>query len=134
MRPYRVNRSAVPHVGGLRRQEGWVDMQVQFLVDEAGAGSRHLLVGWTVLPPGARHERHKHPNADEFFIVIAGSGVVYTDGDDEPAAEGDTIFTPRGHWHGFANTGTEDVVLAWGWSGAGSLEAAGYETPGGEGP
>ena len=26
-------------------------------------------------------------------------------------------------------TGKEDVVLVWGWSGAGSLEAAGYEIP-----
>jgi len=27
------------------------------------------------------------------------------------------------------NRGSEDVVLVWGWSGAGSLEAAGYEIP-----
>jgi hypothetical protein len=39
------------------------------------------------------------------------------------------IYTPRGHWHGFDNTGEEDVLLIWGWSGAGSLEAAGYELP-----
>jgi hypothetical protein len=38
------------------------------------------------------------------------------------------VFTPRGHWHGFKNTSSEDVVLVWGWSGAGSLEAAGYES------
>ena len=37
------------------------------------------------------------------------------------------IFTERGHWHGFDNTGDEDVTLVWGWSGAGSLEDAGYE-------
>ena len=41
--------------------------------------------------------------------------------------EGDVIFTERGHWHGFDNTGDEDVTLVWGWSGAGSLEDAGYE-------
>jgi quercetin dioxygenase-like cupin family protein len=126
---YRVNRRDVPLTGGLRREEGWVDMQVQFLVDEARAGSDSLLVGWTVLPPGARHERHRHPNADEFFIVISGSGEIYTDAGMEPAGEGDTIFTPRGLWHGFVNTADEDTVLAWGWSGAGSLEAAGYEVP-----
>jgi mannose-6-phosphate isomerase-like protein (cupin superfamily) len=37
------------------------------------------------------------------------------------------VFTPRGHWHGFDNTGEEDVVLVWGWSGAGALEDTGYE-------
>jgi mannose-6-phosphate isomerase-like protein (cupin superfamily) len=57
-----------------------------------------------------------------------GSGVMYSDLEDEkPAGPGDVVFTPRGHWHGFRNTGDVDVVLVWGWSGAGSLEDAGYE-------
>ena len=126
---YRVNRRQVPEVGGLRAEEGWVDMKVQFLIDALSAGSDQLLVGWTVLPPGARHERHRHPHADEFFIVLSGQGVIYSDGEDEPAESGDVIFTRRGNWHGFNNTGQEDVTLVWGWSGAGSLEAAGYEIP-----
>jgi quercetin dioxygenase-like cupin family protein len=126
---FRVNRRDVPVEGGLRRDEGWVDMQVQFLVDQARAGSEDLLLGWTVLPPGARHDKHRHPNADEFFIVLSGRGMVYTDDEDQPAEEGDVLFTRRGHWHGFNNTGNDDVTLVWGWSGAGSLEAAGYELP-----
>jgi quercetin dioxygenase-like cupin family protein len=126
---FRINRNEVPMESGLRSDEGWVDMQVQFLVDEARAGSEDLLLGWTVLPPGARHDRHRHPNADEFFIVLTGNGMVYTDEKDQPAGEGDVLFTRRGHWHGFNNTGDVDVTLVWGWSGAGSLEAAGYELP-----
>jgi quercetin dioxygenase-like cupin family protein len=126
---FRINRSEVPVESGLRRDEGWVDMQVQFLVDQARAGSEALLLGWTVLPPGARHDRHRHPNADEFFIVLTGNGMIYTDDEDQPAGEGDVLFTRRGHWHGFNNTGDVDVTLVWGWSGAGSLEAAGYELP-----
>lgn len=129
MKPYRTNLREAPQVGGLSPEEGWVNMQVQFLIDEKSAGSGKLLVGWTVLPPGARHEKHRHPRADEFLIVIKGHGWVYTDSDDETAGEGDVIFTPRGHWHGFNNNSDQDVVLAWGWSGAGSLEAAGYELP-----
>lgn len=128
MKPYRVNRNDVPEVGGLSADEGWVNMHVQFLIDHPSAGSDRFLLGWTVLPPGARHERHRHSHADEFFIVLAGSGQVYTDDGVQPAGEGDVIFTPRTHWHGFNNTSDGDVVLVWGWSGAGSLEAAGYET------
>ncbi len=37
------------------------------------------------------------------------------------------IYSPRGCWHGFNNTSNEDVVLVWGWMGAGSIEASGYE-------
>jgi quercetin dioxygenase-like cupin family protein len=130
MRPYRTAVRDVPLARGLREEEGWVDMQVQFLIDAAGAGSDNLVVGRTVLPAGARHERHLHPHADEFLVVLRGSGEIYTDEGEEPAGEGDVVFTPRGHWHGFNNTSDEEVLLFWGWSGAGSLEAAGYELPG----
>jgi len=126
---FHVNRHDVPLEAGLRSDEGWVDMKVQFLVDAIKAGSDDLLLGWTVLPPGARHDRHRHPNADEFFIVLSGHGHIYTDEDDRPAVEGDVVLTRRGHWHGFNNTGDVDVTLVWGWSGAGSLDAAGYELP-----
>ena len=122
-----TNIKKVPHVPGLRRDEGWVDMQVQFLIDKATAGSTQLLVGWTVLPPGAMHDRHRHFHADEFWIVLSGHGVMYTDDGESEAHEGDVVLTPRGQWHGFKNTTEEDVVLIWGWSGAGSLEDAGYE-------
>jgi quercetin dioxygenase-like cupin family protein len=102
-------------------------MQVQFLIDQAKTGTEDFLLGWTVLPPGAHHDRHLHRNADEFFIVLQGSGRVYTDDGTEPAAQGDVVWTPRGRWHGFDNTGESDVVLVWGWNGCGSLEASGYE-------
>ena len=127
MEPYRTRLDEVPLVRGLRRDEGWVDMRVQFLVDKHTAGSEDFLLGWTVLPPGARHDRHRHLQADEFFIVLEGTGKIYTDLGRESAGKGDVVFTPRGHWHGFDNTGSEDVVLVWGWSGAGALEHSGYE-------
>ena len=119
--------SDVPFVGGLAEDEGWVDMRVQFLLDAAATGADDFLLGWTVLPPGARHDRHLHRNADEFFVVLRGTGHIYTDDGTEPASEGDVIWTPRGEYHGFDNTGDDDVVLVWGWNGAGSLEASGYE-------
>ncbi|HEX5956269.1 MAG TPA: cupin domain-containing protein [Solirubrobacterales bacterium] len=129
MRPFRTNVSEVPLEQGLREDEGWIDMRVQFLIDERSAGSSELVLGRTVLPPGARHERHRHPNCDEFLVVISGSGEVYTDEGREPAAAGDVVFTPAGHWHGFDNTSDGEVLLIWGWRGAGSLAAAGYELP-----
>jgi len=42
-----------------------------------------------VLKPGARHERHRHRNCDEFFIVIKGRGHIYSDLGEEPSVEGD---------------------------------------------
>jgi mannose-6-phosphate isomerase-like protein (cupin superfamily) len=123
---YRTNLRNVRKVESLPSEDGWVDMQVQFLIDKETAGADHV-VGWTVLKPGARHERHRHHNCDEFFIVIKGRGHIYSDLGEEPSVEGDVVYSPRGCWHGFNNTSNEDVVLVWGWMGAGSIEASGYE-------
>ena len=123
---YRANLRDVPTVQGLNRDDGCVDMQVQFLIDKKTAGADHV-VGWTVLKPGARHENHRHHNCDEFFIVLKGYGTIYTDSGEKPSGQGDVVYSPRGCWHGFNNTSNEDVVLVWGWMGAGSIEASGYE-------
>ena len=125
---YRTNLRDVPKVEGLKRDDGWVDMQVQFLIDKKSAGADHV-VGWTVLKPGASHEQHLHRNCDEFFIVLKGKGHIITDKGLEPSGEGDVVYSPRGVWHGFNNTSDEDVVLVWGWMGAGSIEDSGYENP-----
>ena len=61
---------------------------------------------------------------------MSGHGEIHTNKGREPSKAGDVIFTPRGNYHGFVNTGDEDVLLIWGWSGAGSLAAAGYGMPG----
>ena len=122
-----TNLADVPIVGGLTEDDGWIDMRVQFLLNSASTGAEDFLLGWTVLPPGARHDRPIHRNADEFFIVLEGSGRIYTDDGTAPSKQGDVIWTPRGRSHGFDNTGDVDVVLVWGWNGAGSLETSGYE-------
>ena len=121
----------MPKVEGLKREDGWIDMQVQFLIDKKSVGADNV-VGWTVLKPGASHEAHLHRNCDEFFIVLKGKGHIITEQGLEPAGEGDVVYTPRGCWHGFNNTSGEDVVLVWGWMGAGSIEASGYEVPEGD--
>jgi quercetin dioxygenase-like cupin family protein len=128
--PYRTRIEDVPLERNLREDEGWIDMQVQFLIDGRSANSNGLVVGRTVLPPGARHERHLHPNCDEFLVVMSGRGEIYTNTGREPSVAGDVIYTPRGNWHGFDNTSDKDVLLIWGWSGAASLEEAGYAIPG----
>jgi len=123
---YRVNWKDVPEEPNLREYEGWVNMRVQFAVGDK-TGSDKMTLGRTLLPPGARHEPNSHPNCDEFLFVVRGHGTIYTEEGEEPAGQDDVIFTRAGYVHGFNNTSGDDVLLLWGWSGAGSLDAAGYE-------
>ncbi|HUW80681.1 MAG TPA: hypothetical protein VMV54_07300, partial [Acidocella sp.] len=39
---YRTNLRDVPKVEGLKRDDGWVDMQVQFLIDKKSAGADNV--------------------------------------------------------------------------------------------
>ena len=91
-----TNLEDIPKVGGLKEEDGWVDMQVQFLIDKASNNSEDFLLGWTVLPPGAMHDRHRHFHVDEFWIVVSGQGTMYThDGGEKPGRKGDIVFTPK---------------------------------------
>ena len=56
-RMYRTNIKNVPKVEGLKREDGWIDMQVQFLIDKKSAGVDNV-IGWTVLKPGASHDNY----------------------------------------------------------------------------
>jgi hypothetical protein len=41
---FMINISDVPKVGGLKEEDGWVDMQVQFLIDKASNGSQDFFI------------------------------------------------------------------------------------------
>lgn len=123
---YRTNIRDVPKVDWPGPDGGSAGMQVQVLIDKKSAAADHM-VGWTVLKPGACHALHRLRNCDAFILLLKGRGQFFTDKGEEPAAQGDVIFAPRGCWHGFQNTSEDDAVLVWGWMGAGSIEAAGCD-------
>lgn len=56
--------------------------------------------------PGASTPHHSHWWEHEVF-VLAGSGVVATDGGETPLAEGSTVLVPGSEAHHFTNTGRD---------------------------
>jgi quercetin dioxygenase-like cupin family protein len=127
----KVHLDAVKYAEGLKADEGWIEMKVQFLISESNADAKEVVFGRTIFPPGSRHDWHRHQNAEEVQYLLSGEGVVL-DGDDEiPVIAGDVVHTHKGQWHGFRNTSPDqDAVVIWLWAGAGSREAAGYEARG----
>jgi quercetin dioxygenase-like cupin family protein len=127
-RATKVNIEDVAFADGLKEDEGWINMHVQFLITQMNSGAEEVVFGRTIFRPGSRHEWHRHVNAEEIQYIVAGEGIVL-DGDDEiPVRVGDVVHTKKGQWHGFRNTSaTEDAEVIWLWAGAGSRDAAGYE-------
>lgn len=125
---YVANIEDIEQVPGLTPEEGWYDMRVQFAIDRMKAGSELIVFGRAKFPPGARHEWHRHPNAEEFQYIVEGEGLSLNGDEQIPTGPGDFVFTPKGEWHGYRNTSaTQTTVMLWGWCGAGDKETAGYE-------
>jgi quercetin dioxygenase-like cupin family protein len=109
--------------------EGWHELQVRWLVTRELVGSETTVVGLSVFPPGAKHDLHRHPHAEEWEYVLSGSGIKRVGDRDVPISAGDIVFTPRDAYHGVANTTDETLTTLWGYTGAASLEEAGYVRP-----
>jgi uncharacterized RmlC-like cupin family protein len=108
---------------------GWNNMDVRWLITRDTVGASQSVFGVTYFPPGAKHDVHRHENAEEVEYLIAGSGIARVGRDNVAMAVGDAVFVPCNEYHGFHNTSdTETAVMVWSYAGAASLEEAGYVT------
>jgi oxalate decarboxylase/phosphoglucose isomerase-like protein (cupin superfamily) len=102
-------------------------MDVKWLITRETVGAQRSVVGRSVLPPGAGHALHRHPNAEEWEYILEGTGIKRV-GDDEISFDaGDLVFVPRNIEHSLMNPSTDGILVTiWGYCGAGSLDEAGY--------
>jgi quercetin dioxygenase-like cupin family protein len=116
----------------LREDEGWHRMDVRWLITGDSMGSTMTVVGRTMMPPGvkAQHAWHRHPNAEEWELVLQGVGIKHVGSESFFLRPGELAFVPRDVYHGLENASdTEPLVTIWGYCGASSLEQAGYIIP-----
>ena len=125
--PYKVSLASTPSDPGIP-ERGWHDMDVRWLVTGASVGAKQTVFGVTIFPPGSRHEIHRHPHAEEVEYLVSGTGIAYVDDDAIELGPGEAVFVPENAYHGFENTSDAEVVMAWSYAGAASLEAAGFIT------
>ena len=124
---FKLPLDEVPVDTKLLAEDGWNKMDVQWIVTSDTVGATGHVVGLTVFAPGARHEHHRHPNAEEAQYLIKGSGIARVGDDDIRQGPGDTVFVPANEVHGFWNNTDEETVMIWTYGGAASLAEAGYE-------
>jgi mannose-6-phosphate isomerase-like protein (cupin superfamily) len=63
------------------------------------------------LPPGAATEPHFHPNTEELYYLLRGTGRMRFPESEREVGPGDAIPIPPGAPHQIVNTGTEDLVF-----------------------
>jgi quercetin dioxygenase-like cupin family protein len=135
--PMKVHVESFAPDGSLKAADGWVDMNVKFLITRDSVGATQTVFGITIFPPGAKHDIHRHPNAEETEYIVEGHGVARVGDDDVEMGPGDIVFVQADDYHGFYNTSeTDRAVMVWCYGGAASLAEAGYvregEPAGGE--
>jgi quercetin dioxygenase-like cupin family protein len=125
--PMKVHADAFAADGTLRAEDGWVNMNVKFLITRDTVQAERTVFGITIFPPGAMHDIHRHPNAEETEYIVEGNGVARVGADDVAMGPGDVVFVKANDEHGFHNTSeTERAVMVWCYGGAASLSEAGY--------
>jgi quercetin dioxygenase-like cupin family protein len=126
----RTSISETPTAKDLKAGDGWLQMDVKLLVTDSHLGSKYTTVGRTVFPPGgsSQHALHKHNNAEEIIIVLAGQGYSIIGEDKILVKPGDVCYIPPGVAHGFANeSSNEPCEIIFIYGGAPSVEKSGYE-------
>jgi quercetin dioxygenase-like cupin family protein len=125
--PYKVSVRETESSPGIP-ERGWLDMDVRWLVTADSVGATQTVFGVTYFPPGSKHELHRHPNAEEVEYLVSGTGIAYVGDDAVELGPGEAVFVPQNEYHGFENNSDGEVVLAWYYAGAASLEDAGFVT------
>ena len=105
-------------------QEGLI---VRNVINKDDAGATAMILLSSELPPGRVHLLHRHPNAEQIMYVAEGSCLALSEGEPVRLQEDDAVFIARGEWHGVGNDTDAPVVTLVIYSGAGTLEEAGYE-------
>ena len=76
-------------------------------------GSEEFMAGITVFEPGEASSYHVHEDSEEINLVLQGSGIVVSEGEEAEFTTGHAMWVPKGVHHQHRNTGTEPLKLLW---------------------
>lgn len=76
-------------------------------------GSEEFMAGITVFEPGEESSYHVHPESEEINLVLSGSGMLVSEGEEAPFETGHAMWVPKGVYHQHRNTGDEPLKLLW---------------------
>lgn len=116
-----VNRKPVVVQAGDLEWETWADEEAiaerglvywKTLVGADVTRSEALTMGIAKMPPGETFRKHRHRQAEIYFI-LAGIGVVTVGSESRPVKSGSTVFIPGDVPQSCENTGVSDLLCAY---------------------
>ena len=117
------NKGIVVHEDeGIHILTGRRNVPITIKISKAKHGVDNISFCIEDMSPGRKMRIHKHLNNDELIFIHKGEGTFTLDEQTIQVKTGDVAFVPRGTWHGLDNTGTENLLMTFGYSPAGFEE------------
>lgn len=76
-------------------------------------GSEEFMAGITIFEPGEASSYHVHPDSEEINLVLEGSGILVSEGEEADFGPGQAMWVPKGVHHQHRNIGTTPLRLLW---------------------
>jgi len=102
----------LPHLVSTRDSRDRLDL----VTDDTGAGARSIRADRIVYHPGDTAAAHYHTDCHHVFCVLAGSGLLYTDGEANRLEAGMSALVGPGEVHWFRNDTDENFSFVEFWA------------------
>lgn len=86
-------------------------LRPHILMDAGELGSRNLSVTWIEVPAGASEDLVSHEEAEQVYVVVAGTGSMSATGETQELSPGDFVMIPPATEHSVSNGGSEPFAL-----------------------
>jgi mannose-6-phosphate isomerase-like protein (cupin superfamily) len=84
---------------------------IRELLAHRNSSIRHQSLAEAIVPPGIRTLRHYHPQSEEIYYILAGTGLMSIDNEERLVSPGSAVAIPPGKIHSIANPGPEPLVF-----------------------
>jgi len=85
---------------------------IKRILEQKTVGSKRFTgFGLLEIPPNGVFPPHTHPDREEIYYVLSGSGVIITEDKEVPATEGLTIYVSGESPHGIKNGTDKSLVV-----------------------
>lgn len=94
-------------------------LAINFGIDKYSAGSKRIVMGYTVVPPGNRNQRHFHANCEASMFILKGRLRFFIGEEKNEYEVGPMtfVYAPQGEIHALQNlsdTETAELIFAYG--------------------
>src|SRR5487761_1199934 len=87
--------------------------RLRWIVTKENTNAQYCTMCVIQMQPGQTvRPAHSHPNGEEVFYIVQGSGREMIAGVVEPVKQGCAVFFPQGRVHMLQNTGSEEMKVA----------------------